>query len=175
MKVAYSKGPDWMGLALWVARRYKSRADYDDIRQEAMIGAWRSVQKASAPGACREGPAAIRGAQWACAEYVRYKPGGKRYLGLDTVSLEGMMEGGEWEPYCPSGMDEVVNRISLWGEAKKMLTKREYGVLLKLYVFQCSYEDVALGLGCSVGRVSQIAAKARRKMKEAMESYGEGG
>jgi DNA-directed RNA polymerase specialized sigma24 family protein len=48
--------PDWQRLALWVAKPYATHRDADDIRQEALLGAWLGIQ-----ARWREGAAALHG------------------------------------------------------------------------------------------------------------------
>lgn len=169
--------PDWMKLALWVAKPHEWREDREDVRQEALLGAWRSVQKTRGLGLCSANQAAVKGARWAVAEYLRRAPGGSRCLQIDCLSLDQLMAGEDraWEPAARDELPALLARLDLWDRAALALTGEEFDVLRRLYVRQQECQEIGREIGRSEHWVWNRASTARRKLKEALADEAAGG
>jgi RNA polymerase sigma factor (sigma-70 family) len=164
---------EWQRLALWVAQPYAAHRDADDIRQEALLGAWRGMLAVRAKGLtrCKDRQAAVKGARWAVAEYLRR---GKRsdrnpepvLLSLDTHHDTDHDEE-EWLPLDADHGPAIVERIGL-EQALGALGDAERDLLRQLYWQEKSAQQIARERGCSFQRVWREAKAARARLKEAL-------
>lgn len=164
-----SADPDWVRLALWAARPYtRDRQDAEDVRQEALLGALRSVRKIEARGGCAVNRAAVLGARWAASQYVRRQPGGSRCYLPDTVPFEELSA----EP----GGGEFAGRVveEQWRSQFRQLLARtlneeQQDVVRGLYWRRESTDQIAARRGCSPQRVERTLARARARLREVIE------
>lgn len=164
---------EWQRLALWVAKPYADHRDADDIRQEALLGAWRGMQKVRAKGlaTCTDRQAAVKGARWAVAEYLRRGKRNNRNPEPPLLSLETHRDSDhdeeDWLPLAPDPAPQIVDRLAC-REALETLAPAEQNLLYQLYWQEQSAQQIARERGCSFQRVWREAKAAREKLREAL-------
>ena len=159
---------EWQRLALWVAQPYADHRDAEDLRQEALLGAWKGVQavRTGRLGRCSEAQAAVQGARWAVADYLRR---GQRLTVPEPewLSLDGEAAIEAAAVREPDPAPGIVERVAVEA-ALAALTEPDRRLLQALYWEEQSAQAIARERGCSFNRVWREASAARARLREVM-------
>lgn len=146
------------GIGRSVAR--KTGIDADDLIQEGLIAVWRAKDRFDGRGTL-VGWCSVRakGAMLDyCRDLVESVKGGKDYK---HVPIENQRI-----TIAPTGPANVLHRELQEVVAVANLTDRERFIVVENYLKERSKEEIALDLGISVTRMSQLRDKALIKIRE---------
>ncbi len=162
--------PAWVRLVLGIAcKPYRDHPLFDDIRQEALLGALISQNKIEAmdPRPCSPDRAAVQGAKWAIGDYLRRGRRENRnpdpgWATAEEVAelpapddVEGEVVGEEWRRWV---------RSNVW----RGLNAEQRDVIAGLYWREETSPQIAARRGCSKQRVWRVAIQARARLREVL-------
>ncbi len=153
-------GEDLAAFALLVRaneaslRRYLRRLageDSDDLAQEALLAAWRSIRQWRAEGSF--------------AAWLR-QIGTRRFL--ERQRRAGPRQFAELDPQMASLPDDVDERLAI-NQALAALPSRERAAALLVYAEGHSHQEAAQILGMPLGTLKSIIARARTALARQLE------
>jgi RNA polymerase sigma factor (sigma-70 family) len=158
--------PDWINLAKWAVTKYaKGRRDAEDIYQEAILGALKSIRRQAdgGIGTCSRNQAVVKGARWAAAEYLR-QGFYKRCIPEDKVV--GYDEIG-YDPPGESFEDEVIDKVLneyIRNLVNTILPADQREVIERTYWNGQIETEVASAMGYSVNWIRVLKRRAKDRL-----------
>jgi len=169
-------------LVEWRLARWRDRGDYDDMRQEALIAAWKAVEKTRDMG-YELSTIAVRAADYAAREWLRSPKsdlphyGWRRgYAPPEVVSVDELAAAQQrleemighpittLEPAAPDFtvdlLDEM-DRRAAWVKALGTATPRQAAVLRAAFREGLSQQQIADATGRSWSAIAQLMARAK--------------
>ena len=156
-------------LAMAAVKRYSQHPDWEDIKQEAVLGAIQAVGCALKSGKCKWTTAAHAGARWAATNYLH--PENRRYKkrkGPEMVSLEVVMqshgEDNAWEPPVDDFAPGFIERYGLWQEVVRHASPIQLEAAERCWWGDETMEEAAQAIGVSKAAVCNRLVKLRRRL-----------
>jgi RNA polymerase sigma-70 factor (ECF subfamily) len=149
-------------LVRFLARRFPSRRDAEDVAQEALIRAYQSL------GSFRDGG---RFRTWLFTIAYRVAVSRGR-SGHATVAMpEGLGDGGDGPG---EAMERRERAVRGWGTARALLNEEQVAALWLYYVEQMPAGEVARVMGRSWVSVKTMLHRARKKLEPHLVAEAEG-
>jgi len=156
---------DLFRLVAWTLASYRTHPDWDDLFQEGLIRAWRSLAGAVTVAHART--RVVKAARWGADEYLRSGPHRHR-----ERSLTG------WDASQPDFAATLVERLDRRRRvalALAAMQPRERRLVLLRTQEGLTFQQIAAREGVSLGRVHQIVqrglARARRAAACSQEEH----
>lgn len=166
--------------AVAAVKRWRDRPDWEDIRQEAILGALYATERALKTGKCDWTLACTRGARWGATEYLFPRAGRRnKFKAPEIVSLETVREthGEEngWEPPAPDFAPGLIEQVGLWQEVERHATEAELPFAQRCWWEDVSNEQAAKEMGVSKSLVSLRLRELRQRLMTDGTTPGTGG
>jgi RNA polymerase sigma-70 factor, ECF subfamily len=141
-------------LVAFLARRFPSRRDAEDVAQEALVRAWRAL------ASYRDG---MRVRTWLYTIAYRLAVSRRRGEPVATVAVPDGMGDGRDGPVEAAVRRERGERV--WAAARALLNEEQVSALWLFYVEELPAVEVARVLGRSWASVKTMLHRARRKLQ----------
>lgn len=164
----------------WRLNRWSTLPDFEDLRQEALIAAWRDIERCR-----REGKPwslatiANRQAEWAAINYLRSPAAQCGFVRPDRplprpmlVSLEEMQERSleeddelpqdkRWGIPCQADFaPELIERLAIAGECRRLMNPWEWETVRECYLNEKGATAYAAEQGVTVSAIQQRLKRA---------------
>jgi DNA-directed RNA polymerase specialized sigma24 family protein len=161
------RGEERERLVGWRLRRWQSHIDYDDLRQEARIAAWKAT--AGPLAGARFTTRVVLATDWAAREFGR-----SRMCRTGGVTRPGRTPPPEWLPLAaaecltvPDFAPALLERLAL-AAAVRGLPDLERKTVRRYYHEGLTLQQIGRLQGVSMQRVAQILTQARARLRAAL-------
>lgn len=159
---------DYVRIAVASVRRYQGNADWEDIRQEAILGALVNARRCAASGRAAPGSAAHIAARRAVIDYL-YPCRQWKTTPPIVISYEAMMEGEQREggaPMVPDPSLAIVERMGALTLLQQCASRDEYEVARRVLLGGQEQRTAAREMGVAISTVSARLCDLRRKLRQ---------
>jgi DNA-directed RNA polymerase specialized sigma24 family protein len=157
---------DAVRVAVAAVRCYREHPEWEDIQQEAILGAIVQSRRVAESGQCSPSTAAHNAARWAVRAYLYPHRGSKKDLAF--VSLEGMVEESDHRAADAISLDwgQIDTRVTLLTAARRICTPCQVSAIETL-LRGLPHEMAAERLGINRPAFSERCAEARKALRAA--------
>lgn len=167
--------------AVAAVKRYRDRDDWWDIRQEAVLGALVSVNRAMKSGKCHWTLACTLGAKRAVIDYLYprkcHHAGAAReenavpvVLSLDTMLDLPDSYNENWMPIEPDPAPGIIGKVALWQTVEQLASEQELEYARRVWLNGEVADAVAKEMGVSKSLVSLRLCELRKRLATQLQA-----